>query len=64
MKEIILTILLIFGLSISANAERETWLCGAFKATSDNSTYMGPFILYETEIAMNTDIHKRIGTTY
>ena len=47
MKNLILTILLIFGLSISVNAaERETWLCNAFKATSDNSTFMTPFILY------------------
>ena len=47
MNQIILTLLLIFGLSISVNAaERETWLCDAFRSTSDKSTFMGPFILY------------------
>ena len=47
MNKIIFTLLLIFGLSISVNAaERETWLCNAFKATSDNSTFAWPFIMY------------------
>ena len=47
MNKIIFTFLLIFGLSISVNAaERETWLCKPFMATSDKSTYLGPFIMY------------------
>ena len=47
MKHILLTISLILGATtVVSAAERETWLCDAFRATSDNSTFMGPFILY------------------
>ena len=47
MKHILLTIPLIFGATTVSAAERETWLCNAFKATSDNSTFAWPFIMYE-----------------
>jgi len=47
MKHILLTISLIFGATtVVSAAERETWLCDAFRATSDKSTYAWPFIMY------------------
>ena len=49
MKHLILTISLIFGATAVSAAERETWLCDGFKATSDGSSYLGPFIMYGTQ---------------
>ena len=46
MKYILLTISLIFGATAVSAAERETWLCTGFKASSDGTSLLGPFIMY------------------
>ena len=46
MKHILLTIFLILGETAVSAAERETWLCTGFKASSDGTSLLGPFIMY------------------